>query len=622
MFKDESEFKKVIDRLNIDTRPNQNHRDNLRRQMLSVFNEANQQSQKPATPHGVLRRTIMKSHKLKLAAAAAIIIAILAGLPFFSSNGSSVVLADVLERIEQTRAFMYRMKTTMTGTMLSGMPEGKREMEGTITISNNFGMKMEMTTTNANSGKEEMTQQMYIIPAKRTAITLMPKHKKYMRMEFDEDLIARMKKQNNDPREMIKQIMGSEYTELGRSVIDGIDVEGFRTTDPAFYAGAMENVKCTLWVDVEKWLPVRIEMDFKMNEQMQVKGVIYDFQWDIPVDASDFEPVIPEDFTAFSTEAMKLPGMTEEAALEGLKFFAEITGQYPKKLNLMNLIQEFSALKDSKNQTDAALKLKEEMDQMQKDEHIKKLTETMLKVQSIGMFYMMLIQDKKEPVYYGDTVTVQDVEKVLLRWKIADDQYRIIFGDLSALDVSAEELAELEKASIDAGDKIPGATEQAAPRAADEPTATDHYNRGDAHYFNGEYDQAFSELTKAIEKDPALARAYVTRGMAYNDKNEFDLAIADFTRVIEIKPTDAHAYCYRGMAYGNKGEHDLAVADYTKAIEIDPMIVDAYRGRARAYYYKGEYDKAWKDVYQAQALGHQVDSKLLEKLRKASGRDG
>ncbi len=70
-------------------------------------------------------------------------------------------------------------------------------------------------------------------------------------------------------------------------------------------------------------------------------------------------------------------------------------------------------------------------------------------VQSLGMFYMTLIQDKKETVYYGDTVTVQDVEKVLLRWKISDNQYRVIFGDLSTLDVSAEELAELEKSSLE-----------------------------------------------------------------------------------------------------------------------------------------------------------------------------
>jgi tetratricopeptide (TPR) repeat protein len=622
MFKDESEFKKVIDRLNIDAEPNQKHRDDLRRKMLRLFNEANQQSQKPSTPHGVLRRTIMKSHKFKLAAAAAIIIAILAGLPFFSSNGSSVVLADVLERIEQTRAFMYSMKITMTGAMLSGMPDGKKEMEGTTVISNEYGMKMEMTTTDADSGKVETTQRMYFLPDQKTMITVMPKQKKYMRMEFNDDLIARHKKQNNDPREMIKQIMECEYTELGRSVIDGIDVEGFHTTDPAYYAGAMENVELTLWVDVEKWLPVRTEMDFKMNEQMEMHCVISDFQWDIPVDASDFEPVIPEDFTAFSTEAMKLPGMSEEAALEGLKLFAEITGRYPKKLNVVNLIQEFSSIKDSENLTDSPLKLKEEIERMQTDEHVKKLTEKMLKVQSVAMFYMTLIQDKKEPAYYGETVTVQDVEKVLLRWKISDDQYRVVFGDLSALDVSAEELTDLEKSSIDAGDNIPGATEQAAPQAAAESTAIDHYNQGEAHYFDAQYDQAFSELTKAIEKDPDLARAYDTRGQAYNDKGEHALAIADFSKVIELKPTSAHAYCSRGMAYGNNDQYDLALADYTMAIEIDPTVADAYKGRVRAYYYKGEYDKAWKDVYKTQALGRNVDSKLLEKLRKASGRDG
>jgi tetratricopeptide (TPR) repeat protein len=156
----------------------------------------------------------------------------------------------------------------------------------------------------------------------------------------------------------------------------------------------------------------------------------------------------------------------------------------------------------------------------------------------------------------------------------------------------------------------------------DKSAATaDHYDRGEAHYLDGEYDEAFSELTKAIEKDPRLAHSYILRGIAYNDKNEFDLAIADFTKAIEIKPKEDHIYVSRGMAYGNKGEYDLAVADYSKAIEIDPTIYDAYRGRARAYYYKGEYDKTWKDVYEAQALGHPVDSKLLEKLREASGRD-
>ncbi|MCP4608887.1 MAG: hypothetical protein GY845_09255 [Planctomycetes bacterium] len=171
-------------------------------------------------------------------------------------------------------------------------------------------------------------------------------------------------------------------------------------------------------------------------------------QENILIDKTDFEPVIPEDFTAFPTDGMKIPSMSEEAAVEGLKFFAEIIGQYPKNLNVMNLIEEFQVLKDSENLTDAGMKLQEEMGRMQKNERTKKAMEMIRPVQSLGMFYTMLMQGKKEPAYYGDTVTVQDVEKVLLRWKISHDQYRIIFGNLSTSDVSADKLAEFEKSSL------------------------------------------------------------------------------------------------------------------------------------------------------------------------------
>ena len=68
----------------------------------------------------------------------------------------------------------------------------------------------------------------------------------------------------------------------------------------------------------------------------------------------------------------------------------------------------------------------------------------------------------------------------------------------------------------------------------------------------------------------------------------------------------------RGVAHYLDGEYDQAFSKLTKAIEIAPMIYEAYRGRAGAYHYKGEYDKAWKDVYEAQPLGRQVDSKLLK----------
>jgi hypothetical protein len=239
--------------------------------------------------------------------------------------------------------------------------------------------------------------------------------------------------------------MNCQYTELGRSVIDGIEVEGFQTTDPAWAgsAGAMETVNVILWVDVETWLPVLAEMDFKMNEQMQMSGVIYDYRWDVQADATDFEPVIPEDFTPFPTDGMKMPSMTEEAGIEGLQFFAEISGEYPKNLNLMSLMQETIKLKDS--QSPAAEQIRQKLEEAQSEEEkATQIMDVMRPLQSLGMFYMTLVQDKKDPVYYGESVGPDDADAVLLRWKVSDDEYRVIYGDLTAQNVTGEQLALLE----------------------------------------------------------------------------------------------------------------------------------------------------------------------------------
>ena len=59
-------------------------------------------------------------------------------------------------------------------------------------------------------------------------------------------------------------------------------------------------------------------------------------------------------------------------------------------------------------------------------------------------FYDKLIREKKDVVYYGDKVTPKDKEKILIRWKIEKNKYRVVFGDLRLENVSTERLNELE----------------------------------------------------------------------------------------------------------------------------------------------------------------------------------
>ena len=60
-----------------------------------------------------------------------------------------------------------------------------------------------------------------------------------------------------------------------------------------------------------------------------------------------------------------------------------------------------------------------------------------------------MVNENKEPAYFGEMVKPGDSSKVLIRWKLDDGQYRVIFGDLSAKTVTAEELAELEKQQLE-----------------------------------------------------------------------------------------------------------------------------------------------------------------------------
>lgn len=391
--------------------------------------------------HYILQEHIMKSRIPKLAVAAAVILVVLVGLPFLSHKEKGVALADVLAKVERARAFMYKMKMNMTGATMTSMPAGEQQMEIAVIISTEYGMKMIWEITIPNGKK--ISQTAYMNLDQKQMIMIMPEMKKYMQMEFDDDFLAKKREESYDPRYIMKQIMGSEYKELGKSIIDGVEVEGFEASDSPLFGGSGTQV--ILWVDIENWLPVQMEMDIKIDENMRATGVAYDYQWDIPVEASEFEPVIPEDFTSFTEKPIQIPSGDEEEAIEGLKFFADILGKYPKSLHTMSLMKESSTINGSQNLTEAGLKWKEEMDKIDRQKDLDKVLEIMRPVQSLSMFYMTLVQDKKEPVYYGESVGPDAADAVLIRWKISDDEYRVIFGDLSAENVTAERLAELEK---------------------------------------------------------------------------------------------------------------------------------------------------------------------------------
>jgi hypothetical protein len=410
-----------------------------------------------------IRNIIMKNPITKLAAAAIVAIACLIGLSLWRTTGSGIALADVLARVEQVKAYSFKRTLHFWSEKVTGKDPNKPYIRGTFLISQEYGWKAKIERLDPNGG-ESTFDEYCILPQKNTTIAISHKEKKYTRKEQDDGFFERIQKANSDitdPHTFLEQMLKTKYESLGRSTMDGIEVEGFRTTDPnsllgtsSDNSGPSKRLDQKLWVDVKTRLPVRcdatwVDFDPMENKKKYERHVLYDFQWDVPVAAADFEPVIPDHYASW---VVKFPAhITEENAIQGLKILVELLGKYPE--NIYHIVPE--NINDNtptvlrlaeKSETPAALRLKEEIKGLTDDEINNKLVDFLMPIRGLGRFYRWLQFDNKDPAYYGKTVTPKDADKVLMRWKVSDNEYRVIYGDLHAETVTPEKLAELEAA--------------------------------------------------------------------------------------------------------------------------------------------------------------------------------
>jgi hypothetical protein len=118
-----------------------------------------------------------------------------------------------------------------------------------------------------------------------------------------------------------------------------------------------------------------------------------------------------------------------------LRQFANLAGEYPDDLDAVSLNKKARELIgfDIDSLEDLA------------DDEKTKFTDELMSIMGPAFFYEKLVDDKKEPAYYGQMVGPDDINKVLMRWKLDDGQFRVIFGDLHVETVTPEKLAGLEK---------------------------------------------------------------------------------------------------------------------------------------------------------------------------------
>ena len=377
----------------------------------------------------ILLKFLAKSQITRLAAAAVIVIGVLFALNIIG-NGGGVAGAEVLDNIQKVGAFAYRMKLNMIGMLEE---KGSVELEAQAWVSEENGIR-------ANTYREgKLRTKGYLSISDQVAVTVIPGQKAYLRMTLTDELFQKIQKEYCDPRKLVEEFMKYEYTKLGRSKIDGIDVEGIECRDPriargvaANIAGEMiGNVVARLWAALENDLPVRLQIEvFAKDGEKALDMVTYGYQWDIEVEPKVFEPDIPDDYKLGADVELSVD---EKSVVEGLGFFAEYAdGRYPSEMSAMAMTRELRAglLATFGGEPPWPPKPGDE--------------KRVFGLEMAIRFSAELVMEDKDFAYYGDKVTAEFPHAVLMRWKIEDGKYRIIFGDLTARDVTAGELAQLE----------------------------------------------------------------------------------------------------------------------------------------------------------------------------------
>jgi hypothetical protein len=268
-----------------------------------IQNARNPLTKTPVTHRLNNRRTIMKSPIVKLAAAVVIIALVVLGLFEFidTENSSGVVWADVVRKVEASRGSIIHCRET--NSFLPSDPTGYSITHTTPRYSRkDFYTAGQITHTHYSDFSDSDIV---------TFTGVYHKHKHYISGTYPNSKDEVFLEQHEDwlnPRYLVQRILSGQHRNLGQKTIEGVLCEGIETTDPAVMGplpGSVERleIEFQLWVSLETGYPVLFESKISgeaEGNQLESQGVLDQFQWDVELDESMFEPNIPADYIDIS----------------------------------------------------------------------------------------------------------------------------------------------------------------------------------------------------------------------------------------------------------------------------------------------------------------------------------
>jgi hypothetical protein len=387
------------------------------------------------------RSTFFGARMFKYAAAAVIAIGLIWGAFYVSGfyHGSSPAFASVLENIQKAHSVTYRESYSVEGTQ----PFAAEKM-----------------VTQAGKVRSVLPHGDVIIYDYQNGRTL---HlmQRIKRAELTRRIGEPESAVDFNYLEWMLQLHKKSGSFQGRERLDGKEAYVFLIKEGEFS-------KRTVWVDVETELPMRIELvslphpdedivvpeihlstlDFGGDGAVSRSIIISDsggiqkkstivfdnFRWNVDLDQSLFRMEPPEDY-ALEERTLDVSDRGEKDLIDALSLWASMSYEkFPMDINDLSdpgtlkplLVRAFDKDGDPAKELDLALEA----------------ANRLLK----GLMFVQGMKLEGSWHYSGAGVGLGDAKAPVCWWKPeGSDAYRVVFGDLRAADLDAEDLFEIQK---------------------------------------------------------------------------------------------------------------------------------------------------------------------------------
>jgi hypothetical protein len=429
------------------------------------------------------------SKTIAVLATAASLLVVYTGLSSFT--GSSVAFAAVLESMRQAKTMVCDFVTTTTVEKGHFPEQAKAPRRGKISIS--FADDKPASLIEYEPSPMEKGSRMLFLRDKAylwydDTVRVISSAEAFHHGGA-EDWLGRL-----------LQVRESPDRELGEKNINGHRAVGFEVSGWKLGVGSRpaeegststdSEARLRVWVDVEQNLPIRLEIEQSMvvpTATIKIHQLWDNIKWNVALNLDDFRP--PSEELLAKAESMKIPAIDEAAFVEFMRAWREskdkamaglatlkqkaqerqeelpaemnqfiesaaLESGYPERLDSAWLAGTFAAratLASTGNLLAEAKPIPKDVSNDEREKLIRARgregamaaarvsSEAMVKAQVAAAFYQRLAAEQRSPEYFGATIKPGDPTGVLLKWRLDDGRYRVIYGDLRADTVDTAE---------------------------------------------------------------------------------------------------------------------------------------------------------------------------------------